>query len=112
MNKIFMYMSKCLGLIAVAMVLISCKEVKTEETTEKPNVIIVITDDQGYGDMGHTGNTIIKTPTIDKFASQSVSLSNYHVGTTCAPTRAGLLTGRNCNRNGVWHTIMGASILN
>jgi len=82
------------------------------EAKEQPNVIIVITDDQGYGDMGHTGNPIIKTPTIDMFADQAVSLTNYHVGTTCSPTRAGLLTGRNCNRNGVWHTIMGASILN
>jgi arylsulfatase A-like enzyme len=62
--------------------------------------------------LGHTGNPIIKTPNIDAFASQAVSLSNYHVGTTCAPSRAGLLTARNCNRNGVWHTIMGASILN
>jgi len=79
---------------------------------EKPNVVIVITDDQGYGDLGFTGNPIIKTPTIDAFASEAVSLTNYHVGTTCAPTRAGLMTGRNGNRNGVWHTIIGASILN
>lgn len=93
-------------------VLNSCKEKNGETKFKKPNVIIVITDDQGYGDLGHTGNLIIKTPTLDKFANQSVNLTNYHVGTTCAPTRAGLLTGRNCNRNGVWHTIMGASILN
>ncbi|WP_405563298.1 arylsulfatase [Polaribacter sp. Asnod6-C07] len=91
---------------------ISCKPNKSEQVTKKPNVIIVITDDQGYGDLGHTGNKVIKTPTIDKFAAQSVSLTNYHVGTTCAPTRAGILTGRNSNRNGVWHTIMGASLLN
>ncbi len=82
------------------------------ESDSRPNVIIVITDDQGYGDLGHTGNPIIKTPALDKFSTESVNLTNYHVGTTCAPTRAGLLTGRNCNRNGVWHTIMGASMLN
>ncbi|WP_158850648.1 arylsulfatase [Algibacter sp. L1A34] len=95
-------------------ILFSCKEKeeKTEVKSSKPNIVFVITDDQGYGDLGHTGNPIIKTPTIDKFATEAVSLTNYHVGTTCAPTRAGLLTGRNCNRNGVWHTIMGASILN
>ncbi len=85
---------------------------KDNKNTSPPNIILVITDDQGYGDMGHTGNPIIKTPTIDAFSKESVNLTNYHVGTTCAPTRAGLLTGRNCNRNGVWHTIMGASILN
>ena len=94
--------------------LFSCsdKAAQQEKSLNKPNVIIVITDDQGYGDLGHTGNPIIKTPAIDKFSTESVNLTNYHVGTTCAPTRAGLLTGRNCNRNGVWHTIMGASMLN
>ncbi|PIB30404.1 hypothetical protein BFP77_04520 [Maribacter sp. 4U21] len=101
-------------LLSISIILISCKEDKVtiEESKTKPNVIIVITDDQGYGDLGHTGNTVIKTPAIDLFSRQSVNLTNYHVGTTCAPTRAGLLTGRNCNRNGVWHTIMGASMLN
>ena len=101
-------------LISFVSLLISCQEKGKEQEIpkSKPNVIIVITDDQGYGDLGHTGNPIIKTPALDKFAGEAVSLTNYHVGTTCAPTRAGLLTGRNCNRNGVWHTIMGASILN
>ncbi|MEC8723956.1 MAG: arylsulfatase [Bacteroidota bacterium] len=77
-----------------------------------PNIIIVITDDQGYGDLGCNGNKIIKTPHIDQFASQSVNFSNYHVGTTCSPTRAGLMTARNCLRNGVWHTNAGCSLLN
>jgi len=107
--------NKYIFLIVFLATIISCKTEKTEkakEVNKKPNVIIVITDDQGYGDLGHTGNKIIKTPTIDKFAAQSVNLTNYHVGTTCAPTRAGILTGRNSNRNGVWHTIMGASLLN
>ena len=106
-------MNKYVGFVMLMAVLISCKSKKeTTVVNSQPNVIIVITDDQGYGDLGHTGNTIIKTPTIDEFAKQSINLTNYHVGTTCAPTRAGLLTGRNCNRNGVWHTIMGASLLN
>ena len=104
-----------LGIISV--LVFSCKEKQQIHSKQialatTPNIIVVITDDQGYGDLRHTGNTIIKTPAIDKFATEAVSLTNYHVGTTCAPTRAGLLTGRNCNRNGVWHTIMGASILN
>ena len=109
-------LTKFFGLIALLTITISCKSEKKEDVKEdvkaQPNIIVVITDDQGYGDLGHNGNPIIKTPTIDQFATQSVSLTNYHVGTTCAPTRAGLLTGRNCNRNGVWHTIMGASLLN
>ena len=104
-----------LGLVLVFSIFLSAcsdKTSKQDKLENKPNVIIVITDDQGYGDLGHTGNPIIKTPAIDKFSTESVNLTNYHVGTTCAPSRAGLLTGRNCNRNGVWHTIMGASMLN
>lgn len=100
--------------LLLSIFLFSCTEKsgQQEQSDSKPNVIIVITDDQGYGDLGHTGNQLIKTPAMDKFSTESVNLTNYHVGTTCAPTRAGLLTGRNCNRNGVWHTIMGASMLN
>ena len=79
--------------------------------TAKPNVIIVFTDDQGYGDLSYHGNPIIKTPNLDAFAEQSLELTNFHVGTTCAPTRAGLMTGRNANRNNAWHTIAGCSIL-
>ena len=101
----------------MTLLFLSCKgkqdqQEKKDTQDSRPNIVFVITDDQGYGDLGHTGNPIIKTPSIDKFASDAVNLTNYHVGTTCAPTRAGLLTGRNCNRNGVWHTIMGASMLN
>lgn len=79
--------------------------------TPKPNVIIVFTDDQGYGDLGYHGNPIVKTPNLDAFASASFELTNFHVGTTCAPSRAGLMTGRNPNRNNAWHTIAGCSIL-
>ena len=89
---------------------LSCNQQKA--VSSSPNVIIVMTDDQGYGDLGFNGNPIIKTPHIDAFASQSVNFSNYHVGTTCSPTRAGLMTARNCLRNGVWHTNAGCSLLN
>lgn len=77
----------------------------------RPNVVFVITDDQGYGDLGCHGNTTIQTPNLDRFYSESVHFTNYHVGPTCAPTRAGLMTGRYCNCTGVWHTIAGRSLL-
>lgn len=80
-------------------------------TKQKPNVVLVITDDQGYGDLGCTGNPILKTPHIDAFYDESVRLTNFHVGPTCAPTRAGLLTGHFANSTGVWHTIGGRSLL-
>ena len=78
---------------------------------QRPNVILIITDDQGYGDLACHGNEIIKTPNMDKLHSQSTRLTNFHVGPTCAPTRASLMTGRYCNRTGVWHTVMGRSLL-
>jgi arylsulfatase A-like enzyme len=76
-----------------------------------PNVVFVITDDQGYGDLGCHGNDVIQTPNIDKLYTESTRFTDYHVGPTCAPTRAGLMTGRYCNCTGVWHTIGGRSLL-
>ncbi|TWU64466.1 Arylsulfatase precursor [Crateriforma conspicua] len=80
-------------------------------SAKSPNVVIVISDDQGYGDLGCTGNPIIKTPNIDRLASESSGLSDYHVAPTCSPTRCAFLTGHWTNRTGVWHTIMGRSML-
>ncbi|MDF1862938.1 MAG: sulfatase-like hydrolase/transferase [Verrucomicrobiales bacterium] len=80
-------------------------------SAEKPNVVIVITDDQGYGDLSCHGNPILKTPHIDKLAGESIRLEDYHVAPTCSPTRCAFLTGHWTNRTGVWHTIMGRSML-
>jgi len=64
-----------------------------------------MTDDQGYGDLSFTGNPILKTPSLDAFARQSVRFTDFHVSPTCAPTRASLMTGRHEFRSGVTHTI-------
>lgn len=77
----------------------------------RPNVVIVITDDQGYGDLSCHGNPTLKTPRIDELYAQSISLGDYHVAPTCSPTRCAFLTGHWTNRTGVWHTIMGRSML-
>ena len=76
-----------------------------------PNVIIVISDDQGYGDLSCHGNPWLKTPNIDRLYQESTRLTDFHVSPTCAPTRAALLTGHYANRTGVWHTIAGRSLL-
>lgn len=78
---------------------------------EKPNIVIVITDDQGMGDLGCMGNPYIKTPHIDEFYNEAVRLTNFHVSTTCAPTRGALMSGRHTNRVNVYHTITGRSLL-
>ena len=84
---------------------------RSQQISEKPNVLFVITDDQGYGDLGCHRNTIINTATLDKLHNQSIRFTNFHVGPTCAPTRAGIMTGRYCNSTGVWHTVGGRSLL-
>ncbi len=81
------------------------------QADEKPNVVIVITDDQGYGDLSFHGNKTLPTRHLDQLAKQSLRMTDYHVSPTCSPTRAALMTGHFSNRTGVWHTIMGRSIL-
>jgi arylsulfatase A-like enzyme len=84
---------------------------KTSHRKGKPNVIIVITDDQGTGDLACMGNPYIKTPSIDKLYQESVRFTNYHVSSTCAPSRGALMTGRHTNRVNTFHTITGRSLL-
>lgn len=81
------------------------------EIMRKPNVIIVLTDDQGYPDLGCNGNPWIKTPNIDQFSKDGFKFNDFHVGPLCAPTRGGIMTGRRALRNGVWATCWGRSIL-
>lgn len=77
----------------------------------RPNVVILITDDQGYGDLGVHGHPLVKTPHLDRLYAESVRLTDFHVMPLCAPTRAMLMTGRNPLRDGVWATVLGRSIL-
>ncbi len=76
---------------------------------ERPNVVLVMTDDQGYGDLGIHGNDQIVTPNIDRFAREGVQFSRFYVSPVCAPTRASLMTGRNYYRTGVVHTSRGGA---
>ncbi len=77
----------------------------------RPNVLVVITDDQGYGDLGCHGNPKIKTPNLDRFAAQSVRLESFYVSPVCSPTRASLMTGRYNYRTGVVDTFLGRSLM-
>jgi len=68
----------------------------------RPNVLLIISDDQGYGDFGFTGNKVVKTPHLDRLASESAVLRNFVVAPACSPTRASLLTGRQHLLTGTW----------
>ncbi len=76
-----------------------------------PNVLLVMSDDQGYGDLGVHGNRWLRTPHLDRFAAQSVELTNFHVSPVCSPTRASLMTGRYNYRTGVVDTFLGRSLM-
>lgn len=92
-----------------ALFLLSCNS--EEKVKEKPNVILIMVDDQGYGDVGALGNKNIKTPNIDDLHATSTRFTDYHVSPTCAPTRAAMMTGHHNYRTGVFFTIKGRSLI-
>lgn len=73
---------------------------------KRPNILFILTDDQGYGDLSVHGNPVLKTPNIDRMSTQSLRFANWMNSPTCAPTRSSLLTGRHEFRNGITHTIL------
>jgi arylsulfatase len=79
--------------------------VAAELAGRRPNIVVVLTDDQGYGEVGAHGNPVIRTPQLDRLHAASVRFTDFHVSPTCAPTRSALLTGRHEFKNGVTHTI-------
>lgn len=79
------------------------------KTPARPNVILIVTDDQGYGDFGFTGNHHVRTPVLDRLASESVSFTNFYVSPVSAPTRSSLMTGRYSLRTGVRDTNNGGA---
>jgi arylsulfatase len=72
----------------------------------RPNIVLVMTDDQGYADLACHGNPVLKTPNLDRLHDESLRFTDFHVSPTCAPTRSCLMTGRHEFRNGVTHTIL------
>ena len=71
----------------------------------RPNIILVMTDDQGMGDLSCMGNELLRTPNLDRFHDMSTRFTEFHVSPTCAPTRSSIFSGRHEFRNGVTHTI-------
>ena len=76
------------------------------EPCRVPNIVLILTDDQGYGDLACHGNPIIQTPHLDRMHAESVRLTDFHVSPTCSPTRCSLMTGRHEFKSGVTHTIL------
>ncbi len=77
----------------------------------KPNVVIVLIDDQGYGDFSCHGNPILKTPELDRLHGQSIRLTDFHVAPMCTPTRSQLMSGRDALDNGAMNVSSGRTML-
>ena len=91
---------------AMLVILMSNLLIAEELAGTKPNIILVITDDQGYGPVGRHGHPWIQTPNMDELYDRSIRFTRFLVAPTCAPTRSALMTGRHPMRNGVTHTIL------
>jgi arylsulfatase A-like enzyme len=91
-------MKKWVGLLMLASMCL----ILGAAVAERPNVIVMITDDQGYGDLSCHGHPYLKTPNIDRLASAGVRLTDFHVAPVCTPTRAQLLTGMDAMHNGAY----------
>jgi len=73
---------------------------------KRPNILFILTDDQGYGDISAHGNPVLQTPNLDKLSSEGIRFTDFHVSPTCSPTRGALFTGRHEFKNGITHTIL------
>lgn len=105
--------------IFILLLILSCKkQAKTIEQVEqtrddqRPNIVLIVADDQGWGDLSSSGNSNLNTPNIDAIAKYGITFENFYVQPVCSPTRAELLTGRYYSRSGVYSTSAGGERMN
>lgn len=104
-------LSPVVALVSACWFLQACESTVSPGMDRAPNVIIVLTDDQGSGDLGCHGNPWIMTPNIDEFYEEAVRLTDFHVSPLCTPSRAAIMTGRYPLNNGAWATFKGRDAL-
>ncbi|MBT4845466.1 MAG: sulfatase-like hydrolase/transferase, partial [Planctomycetaceae bacterium] len=94
---------KYLSLFAILLVYTSIATAANNKSLKgsRPNIILVMTDDQGLGDLSCMGNQVLRTPNLDKFHAIATRFTDFHVSPTCAPTRSAIMSGRHEFRNGV-----------
>ena len=96
-------MKRFVKLVAIVCLLGSISEHAVGQSKkQRPNFVVVMTDDQGYGDVGYMGNPHVKTPNLDQMSKESLRLNRFYTAPVCSPTRASVLTGRNPTRTGVF----------
>ena len=97
--------------LLIAIALSACSRQPQNPEHNPPNIILIMTDDQGYGDLGVHGNPFIRTPVLDSLASHSTRIDPFYVSPVCAPTRSSLMTGRYHLRTGVYDTYNGGAMM-
>ena len=106
-----MYMKKRIPAILCIVFYLLLSVVGVAQTPQKPNVILIMTDDQGYGELSCHGNPVLKTPHLDALAKRSLRLTDYHATPMCTPTRGQLMTGLDAARNGAINVSSGRALL-
>jgi len=107
-EKSYIIMKNIFLIYILAFLLFSCSK---QKQTVKPNIVFILSDDQGWGDLSITGNSNLSTPNIDNLAKKGVTFKRFFVCPVCSPTRAELLTGRYHPRGGVYSTSAGGERL-
>ena len=98
-------------ILSLALVITSCSQPMKDSERSRPNIILIVADDQGWGDLSINGNQYLSTPNIDKLANSGATFDRFYVSPVCSPTRAELLTGRYHVRGGVYSTSAGGERL-
>lgn len=98
-------------IIVIISTMVSCNSLIGDKQADHPNVILILTDDQGWGDLSLNGNTELNTPNIDNLAHNGAIFDRFYVSPVCSPTRAEILTGRYHVRGGVYSTSAGGERL-
>ena len=97
--------------VLVAVLAAACRQLTDQARPTKPNIVLVMTDDQGWAQVGFHGNPYIQTPNLDRLAYEGTEFTQFYVEPKCAPTRAALLTGRHGYRSGVVDTYLGRTLM-
>src|SRR5262245_60900394 len=95
----------------LALLVCAYAAVAARADAQQPNILIVLTDDQGYGDFSCHGNPIVKTPNLDKWHAKSVRFVDFHAAPMCTPSRGQIMTGRDAVRNGATSVTGGRAVL-
>lgn len=103
-------MPVCLIILA-GFCLVDCPRASASNENQRPNVVVILTDDQGYGDLGCHGNAVLRTPNLDALHADSVRFTDFHVSSFCTPTRAALMTGNYPGVTGAFRTSSGRTMM-